>query len=391
MKTFCPLVLLLFFFASLGTSYGQTDKEQRKKSNRYLKKTRKRRDNNEKLLDIQLVYNLDCNLKLDRARTFFEKGLLEKIPPLLHNCTEDPSISKATRLAILKLLTETHLFLGQEALADKHYGHLLRLDPFYQPQEQVDHPELVYFANQYTQYAPFSLGIKSGIQFSQVSSTRQFVESSRVEKVDDVYAGIWYMSGGAFLSYTPRRIENLSVVLEVLYAKLGYNYEGKMSLNSNLGTANLVFSERTRIWQFPLSIKYLFGDKDLCPYASVGVIPSLSSLARMENLRITIQENGNFSQKQNTGLDISHQAGIPLRKFFTFSTQLSLGAQLQVRSVYVFAELRYRKMWSNIVQSQNRSSNDILVNDFYHLDNDFSIHDLGLSIGVAYSFYRSVR
>ena len=103
----------------------------------------------------------DCERNLEKARILFEKGYLEDIPALLESCVEN-NRSWPNRSAALKLLTETYLFTGQEEKAEKCYVDILKMEPSFQPQENADHPELVYLAKKYSTKPFFGYGVKIG-------------------------------------------------------------------------------------------------------------------------------------------------------------------------------------------------------------------------------------
>ncbi|MFK7810218.1 MAG: hypothetical protein AB8F74_20615 [Saprospiraceae bacterium] len=387
MRFFFAIVLLGIWCSISTPAFGQVKKSS--KSTKRIKKN-KRSKSKEVISEFDLEYKLDCTLKLERARTLFEKGLLEKIPKLLSDCADRKDLSSSTREDIYKLLAETHLFLNEEDIAADYYEKLLKIEPFFEVQPLIDHPEFVHLSKRFKTMAPFSFGFKSGLRFTQINSKKQFLNTATVSSLQDTYNGEWDILGGAFVAYRPGG-GNLELNMEVLYSSYTYGYEGEMNATNPTDSIRLVFNEDARFFQLPLSAKYLFGSKNLRPYAFAGVSPMFIQKARLESLRATVSENGNFSQEQNTGVDISKDSNNPLRNRINLSTHIGLGLQYDLKRFYLFADVRYDYMLTNAVDEDNRLSNNDLTDRFFHVDNDFGVNGIGISIGFGYSFYRTVR
>lgn len=390
MKSIPTILLFLFCWGISIPMSAQVTKSSRGKKNKKSIKKGFQKQGREVQSEFELEYKLDCNLKLDRARALFEKGLLQKIPPLLRDCAGNENLNHNTKLAILKLLTETHLFLNEEILAVTYYEDLLKLDPFYEPQPQIDHPELVHLSKQFKVFAPFSFGLKTGGQLTIVNSQKQFLNQELTETLTDDYSSKSDLLIGAFVSFRPGG-GKVEFSLETIYSTYRYGYQGKVTTASSTGSGNLFFTEKNQIWQFPLSVKYLFGNSNMKPYAYIGATTMVTLNARLENIRISKEENNTFSQSQNTGIDILNNTMVPLRDPINFSAHLGIGIQFNLKRFYLFSDLRYNRMLTNVVDTKNRLSNKELTDDFWHVDNDFGMDSFALNFGFGYALFRSVR
>ncbi len=354
------------------------------------KKSKRNKDRTEVEQEYEIINRLSCNLRLDRARSYFEKGLLERIPPLLSDCGRNSKVSVGTRKDILKLLAETHLFLDQESLAADYYEMLLRLTPFYEPDAEVDHPELVFLSNQFESQNWISFGVKGGGDLTLVNSQEQYIQGDTVVSQRDQFDGQWNSLSGLFCSFRPGG-GRLELTLEALTARSAYQYRGQIETEAAGETASLWFDEIHKTIRVPFSLKYLFGRQRIQPYVYGGVAAVLVRQVRLEDVTLTIRDAQISAQEYASGINLTMSDPVILRKNLNATGMLGLGFQYHIKQLYWFVDVRYNKMLTNIVDTDNRLRHTELNEEFWHVDNDLFLDSFNVSVGVAYSLYKTVR
>ena len=75
------------------------------------------------------------------------------------------------------------------------------------------------------------------------------------------------------------------------------------------------------------------------------------------------------------------------RKQMIYSGIVGAGVRYKVPRGIVSLDLRAKVGINNIVNSEKRFDNETVINNFYHIDDDFSLNTLSLSVGYYFSFY----
>ena len=336
-----------------------------------------------------------CEFKLSKARALFEAGQLDKIPVLLGDCASDKELSKSMRLSVLKLLTESYLFLNDMDKANTIYQGILAIDPFFQPRTNVDHPELVYLSDKYVTTPTFSFGFKTGGNTTLVQTTKNYVFEDTVKSINESFENNVTYHAGFFINYQIPK-SRLELMLEVLYSNTDYNYTGMIDTKVDGETAQLSFEETYTTLSFPISIKLNSPrnkpvKKPLSFYTYVGASLDILRTGRIEGVKLTIQRDNTIGSPGGlSGVDLISGNQTDMRNKTNFSIHCGLGVKYHIKRSQLFFDLRYSHTLKNIVNSENRYSNQNLLR-FWHVDNDLKWHTLYLSIGYRYSLYKVRR
>ena len=357
----------------------------------------------------------DCERKLEKARVLFEKGYLEDIPGLLEPCiNENQSLSWSNRNSALQILTETFLFIGDKEKADKYFVLLLKNNPSYEPKLRADHPELVYLADKFSIKPKVTIGVKLGYIFPSVENRKTYFLEDSLSSATDKYgsyislnnSGISKFQFGVSGDFTLNH-SNFVLSTEVLLTEMAYqlntdmqfiesNYEGTLSLEEHLKFVDFGLNLKYNLKAFPIGgqPKHYNSRIKAIPYFSLGFALNLLYKARMENLDFTkFDSNGNIfiEKEQSTGLDLL-EGSSPLRNNFNFSATANAGLKIILGdNYYGILDFRYSKMLNSIVVSDNRFSNDVLLQKFRHVDNDISLNSFVISIGIGFTLSRSIK
>ncbi len=357
----------------------------------------------------------DCDRKLEKARILFEKGYLEDIPDLLEPCIPDRrSLSWANRNSALQILTETFLFTGENEKAEKYYVLLLNNNPSYEPKLKADHPELVYLAEKFSIKPKATIGLRFGYIFPSVQNRKTYFLEDSLSSATDKYgsyislnnSGISKLQFGVSGDFTLNH-SNFVLSTAVLLTEIAYqlntdmqfmesNYKGTLSLEEHLKFIDLGISLKYTLKAFSIGRQQKRYNSRIkaIPYFSLGFALNLLYKARLENLDFTkFDTNGNIfiEKEQSTGLDLL-EGSSPLRNNFNYSATANAGLKIILGENYFgFFDFRYSKMLNNIIKTDNRFSNEILLQKFRHVDNDISFDSFVISIGIGFTLSRSIK
>ncbi len=338
----------------------------------------------------------------------------------------------ALKVEALELLTEAYLQLGLPEKADDAFRKIYPLRPQY---EAGGGRSLNYrqFASRYASEPRYSFGLGAGLHTMKPYHTDVFSPSG-VQIKQEKYQTRYNPHVALQFSHMPvsvRKMIKWEYLFTLGYVEDSYEYEGQYgNVSGPIGgpqEAAVTFKERQRKWslggmlQFylpnpfrkrtaaagpgsyqlrpgegePLFIQVL---RRMEPYLALGLGGQRLNYARMEEPAILyeegsalVEEDIRLAYRENFFHGLQSDAGPAQRTEYTYSLLGRLGLKYRSNRWFYFIEGGYAWTPVNMVAADARAANSTLVEDFSYLDNDLRQHHLGISAGIGYSLYYTVK
>jgi hypothetical protein len=111
-----------------------------------------------------------CTQTLRTARSTYDLGRLHDLPGLLEDCLKN-GFTNQEKTEAYKLLTLTYIYLEEPAKADEAMLDLLRTDPYFQINKEVDPAEFISLYKTFRTNPVYRLGLNIGVNASQPNVT----------------------------------------------------------------------------------------------------------------------------------------------------------------------------------------------------------------------------
>lgn len=335
----------------------------------------------------------DCVQALRTARATYEQGRLQEIPTILENCLKS-GFSKNDKIEAYRLMVLTYIYLEEPVEADAAMLKLLRTDHFFEPGDN-DPAE---FKNLYDKFrtAPiFAAGLRATFLTSNVNVIKQYNILEEGRGQGEYKSNIKVAFGVAFV----KDLKNTKWVIapEVFYASRGFTYtktgifatdnepepipplqEATISQTLLQVNAGAYF----KLYELPAFDSWVGGT--IQPYAGGGFANYLLLQSEFQG-ELTIESGGN---------DVS---GAPLdntgsyRKY-NLSPYVLAGFRSRVSDAYFTIDVRYHLGLFNVVNPDQRydmtGDNNEIFSRYSYVNNDFSINQLGISVGVIIPVFK---
>ncbi len=315
----------------------------------------------------------DCQIKLRKARKLYAEGRIEEVPGMLGTCASGSGLNSAEQIEVHKLLTLCAIFEDNSEAADKYMLELLRSEPEYEPDYNLDPTEYIELYESFKTNPIFSLGLEVGANLSFVGVQRAYGVNNVEEDPGK------YSSGGPGLQigilFNLPISERFSANLELVAATRGYRYT-----NEILGFATQEMTEQQLWLDVPLTFRYSFGEGRVKPYALLG-----GSVGLLVNSNATISRSyADGSQSEVAGPDVDVKTQ---RRAANYWGIAGLGFTYKVPKGFLFFDARFGYNLQTMANPTERYTNDELLYQYYLVDDDFQQHYLSFQIGYAKSFF----
>jgi hypothetical protein len=314
---------------------------------------------------------------MEVAKANYDAGRFDESLRILKSILEDhggtvlPSdplwINRGERWEVYRLLTLNYFYMKQMEEAEYHLRQMILLDPDYRPKEGYESSDFIHFYTQHKVY-PFGLGIRAGASLGivdtlvshSVNGNPTDFESSRkyppapgfgVNLLLDIYLGwrVWFT------------VEPAMAARRVTYQDRSF----ALSLTD--------YKETLYYAELPVSFKWEFLRFGNSPYIRLGITPGylFGSRAIISN-----------SSEEN----IFEGSLLVQRNRWSFSPIGAIGANLEAGSGKISIETRFLAGMRNVVRRDTRWDNEFLIFNYFHLDDDFLLHSVELSVAYTYIF-----
>jgi hypothetical protein len=329
----------------------------------------------------------DCIFTLQAAEKLYTQGLIEEIPQMLEPCIRR-GLSKEDKVQALKLVILSELFDDNLQEAENKMLSFLRQYPEYEL-TPADVAEFIFLFESYEVLPLFSVGGTFGANIS----LNQVIENFGASDLNE-YSGNYLLSGVGLQGglYINRYIyKNLGVSFEVLYTQNIYNFQDKIPYEATTNSYGIIdYEETLTTILVPLTLTYdFYTPTKWDPYIRGGFGTGLLMDAKSSLVR-DYEGTGSVQLAKIKGSDIAFKNS---RKDFNFWAVLGGGVKFKIPHSYIMMDLRYNFGLNNIVERENRYSQDEqpIVFDYHYEGNDFRLDNITFSVGWVYTFYKPVK
>ncbi|MBN2814366.1 MAG: outer membrane beta-barrel protein [Bacteroidales bacterium] len=319
----------------------------------------------------------DCATKIQEAQKFYDQGLIDEIPQMLAPCMAD-GFTRVQKIEAYKLIILSYLFDDNQFEAEKTMLEFLKKYPEYEimPNDPI---EFVYLFESYRTTSVFSFGVTAGLNFTDPRIIEPFTTLDRNQATLRNIMKPGFQVGAGAGRYIGRK---LLLNFEVLLAINQYEFVDEIK-KPEWGDRNIIstisYNERLMKIDIPLSLAYEFTIKNMHYYARAGIAASKIS-------RVNGRPERRFYEDEQplTGED---ENITDYRNSMLFSGLVGAGLRYKVPRGVVKIDLRANLGFNNIVNTDKRDENPLLLTKYYYRDDDFSLNTFSLSASYYFSFY----
>lgn len=317
-----------------------------------------------------------CTQTLRTARSTYDEGRLHELPSLLENCLRH-GFSSAEKAEAYKLLALAYIYQEEPAKADEAMLHLLRTDPYFQINREVDPAEFIALYNTFRTKPIYRIGLTIGF-----NSTRPNVASS-IESTDGLseYASKISLQFGLIgeIPITDRYTISASLQLQ----QKSFAYTNTVHRGTD-ASGNDLFNTATGLenqsWiSLPLGIQYQISKGKYNTYVLAGVatdylLDSEMTIERTRDGAAAVPEKSVLMSPQREKINVSAIAGG--------------GIKLRIFSGYFTAEARFQYGIVNVNSASTAYENQDLVFSTGYGDSVHKLNSLSLTIGYIQNIFK---
>jgi len=321
----------------------------------------------------------DCAENIFEANRMYKNGLLKEAIELASPCRSSGNITDQWRAE--KLLAICYLAQGKTREARQSAERMIELNPTYDPSLTNDPKELVKLVNSVQVLPKFYLGLTTivGLNLTQP----QVVNSINGGPYNKEYEGLGSWQFGLSMGYNFDKNLSLHSGLVAFNKRydISYDFDDKYEVNINERMTYLVAPLYLR-FRSPLA-KKLQAFVNLGGYAGRLINAEADfSLTKTipDETSLEFSDNGLSSMNRKNKMEFGMLTGVGL------STNLK-NSSLSLKVDY-FKGINY-----NLTDSDNRYSNSDLLLNYFYLDDDLRLDNLGISlsyvVNINYKVYKT--
>lgn len=321
---------------------------------------------------------MTCSETLMEAQNRFQQGDFYSISSLLKSCL-DNGFNKQQRIEAYWLLTQTYLFLDDPIAAEDSYMKLLRIDPTYEVNKELDPVDVVYLSNKFTTRPVITLSGAIGSNMTTARVIEPF-SLSQVQGDPSYSSGIGFQAGFG-VDFTLTDHINVGTELNILTRK--YTYQRSLfNIDAQQLTENQVNID------IPLIFRYNFFMKKVNPYLYWGIsgqyLISAGANATLDDRFISNEEVGlSEFTVQGPTVDIMGQ-----RKKMTHSLIIGAGLMLPIGYNYLKLDVRLMQGLNNVVDPSGHYTNQELMYRYAYIDDYKYLNNYLFSVGFVKPLYK---
>lgn len=327
---------------------------------------------------------VSCGETLNQAQNRFDNGDFYSIPAMLKPCL-DNGFSDQQKVEAYWLLTQTYLFLDDPISAEDSYLKLLKKDPLFEVNKDLDPVDVVYLSEKFTTRPRFVLSTHFGLNLTMIDVIHPY-SLTAVEGIDEYSAKVG-IQGGVSVEYIIS--DNLSAGFELNVMQRQYQFS-----KSLFSVDFQEFSETQTILDLPLIVRYRFDAGKFTPFIYGGISGHYLLGATGEAVlydRIRSFQSGaedGFSEFQVDGpaVDLSDQ-----RQSLTYSFVAGAGVLIPLKYNFIKLDLRIMQGMKNIVNEDNHYGNNELIFRYAYIDDFKRLNNVLINVGFVKPLYKPRR
>jgi hypothetical protein len=318
-----------------------------------------------------------CAQTLRLARSIYENGRLHELPDLMRDCLSKTEWSTQERVDAYKLLTLSYIYLEEPEKADEMMLNILRTDPEFKPNDNIDPAEFVALWRTFRTEPVYRLGVKAGGNATQPNVHSYSPLNEGTENYD---YGFGFQAGlsGEIAIFNDRLYLNPELYYNIKSFKVNNSFfEGDQTTT---GTIKMNWISLPVSVQYPLRVGRNKLDPQWTPYVSGGI--SVDYL-----LGVTTDLTTKINDQSDVATSTTGRDGKTQYASFNFAPIISAGVKGKVKKAEIVAEIRYNFGVATIFDKQKlyESQSEVFGNKFVH--GPFSLNTLSVSLGYLMNKY----
>ena len=321
-----------------------------------------------------------CEEKLEEAEELYKQGKIEEVAAKLEeaNCIgEEDNFEKKDKITAYKLLTNTHLYYNEKAKAIESMEQFLTYDTEYKldTSQNGDSPEFKALYNEFRTHPIYFYGIIAGFNYSVPYPIKRY-SLDNDNSINQTYKGQQGLHIGLIADFTLGKAWYLSP--SVIYSNKKYSYESK----NVLGYANINYTETQSYIDIPIVLKKYFGNRKVRTFLQAGVTLDIMLTAKADIIREDVLGGDGESSRRIEGTDLNMK---PQRTTLNYAASVGGGLKIDhfIGKSNLLIDLRYHFNLNNRVKQNNRVNEPSYVYDYLHIDDDFRMDYLQLSLAYV--------
>ncbi len=321
-----------------------------------------------------------CAQTLRLAQSTYEQGRLHELPSLLEACLKNTGadgFTKDNRVRAYTLLTLAYIYLEEPEKADEAMLNLLRTDPYFKPNPDVDPAEFIGLYNTFRTRPVYRVGVKFGVNTTQPNV-------SSFNPISDGSAKYAYKIGigGGFVAEVPIN-DKLTASAELLFLQKKFTNTstsllGDTTYSTSTGTESQSWLSLPLMIQYQLVDKKKIDKKKILPFVEGGI---------STDLLLSSTTQGAQKRVENQSIDVKSFTLTAQRQKINVSAMLGAGFKTRIAGGYLVVNARYSY---GILKNNTKAtlySNQNLLFDYKIVDGIFSLNSLYFNVGYVQNFF----
>ncbi len=337
-----------------------------------------------------LAQNPSCSQVLRLARATYEQGRLHEVSQLFdgkNDCfAATPAtggLTKTEKVEAYRLLTLTYIYLEEPEKADEAMVNLKKVDPYYEPNPQIDPAEFVALFNTFRKEPIFRVGLKLGGNFSRPNVSNEVAAVS----FDDAsaYKALFGIQFGAAADLPIST--KLTLHADLLYQQHRFGLTQTVLRQDPVSSVilrNELTAFETQNWaSLPVTLEYsvLNAQSNLHrkfrPYVAGGV-----SIGYLLNSSISAErQRDDASSIPEANIDIA-------RESINVGLLVGTGVKMKMGSGLFVVEIRYAHGLNGLTSQKTAYENQSLLWNYGYADPQFKISSLSLALSYVVDVFK---
>lgn len=336
--------------------------------------------------------NSSLNTCIQDAEISFRSGNPEITIQIIEDCLSRVSQPQNSDLiTAYRLLTLAYMENDQILQAETNFVQLLELNPAFDisqlPPEDADLLMLLY--KSFRTDPIFFAKVEVGLNFSQVEVLQYFGAATTNTKKETYQIGQGFQTGLYF--GIPLKNRNIRLMGGISFMTRSYTHADTLQTNKSgaHNFATLTNREAQSLFQIPLLINLDFDQWNTPNYKKNTCVPFIYGGVSMDYLFSSrMNEISRFNTIGASENGLSDPGIGDMRRDINYNLIVGGGIKYKIGLSYIMLDVRYTQGINNLVNPEKRYENDELLYLFGHVDDDFRLRTLSISIGVEKAFYR---
>lgn len=324
-----------------------------------------------------------CNTIVKEAEKLFQDGLYDKCIEVLEGIPQDCKFLRSEKMHVMELLAKAYVETDDLGNAESTVNLMLRNFPHYELKEEENSEAFNRLVKKYKIHPLFSVGMRNTMDWVSFKTTKVYSLRDDFDysvPYSNLRVGIFESFGLMYYAWGEIEFDrgiSFDAELILKWTRFYRNF----SNNTNL---DLDFMETDNYLEIPVSIrKYFHIGNNTLPYITAG-------MGWLRMTKATGSATIYYADNDSTATTGSISM-LDLRNKDTFEWTVGFGIGYKYKNLRLFVETRYLGGLNDFTNPDKGLTNDLLVNDYYYIDNSVRLRQFEIGFSVSYTLINSVK